>query len=80
MPRRRKWPEDAEQQRFEAIALFARVKAEIDLAFEAMSRGDPNGAARHMGRAKGAAAKGRYLLWRLPEMSVYDGGEAEDWG
>lgn len=73
MPRHNRWPTEAELQRIEAIATFARIAEMADSTFDAIERGDIAGAVAHLGRLKGKAARGRYLLKNLPPMEVYDG-------
>lgn len=73
MPIKNRWPTEAELQRIEAIATFARVMDMADDTFAAIESGDLDRAVAHLGRLKGKAARGKYLLKNLPPMELYDG-------
>ena len=73
MARRKGWTDENELIRIEAIATFARVMELSDATFAAIERGDDAQAVAHLGRLKGKAARGKYLLTHLPQMALYDG-------
>ena len=73
MPQRNRWPTEAEMQRIEAIAIFARIADLADATFDAIECGDTQQAVMHLGRLRNRAMKGKYLLAYLPDMNVFDG-------
>lgn len=73
MARRKGWTDENELIRIEAIATFARVMEMADATYAAIETGDMERAVAHLGRLKGKAARGKYLLTHLPKMQVYDG-------
>ena len=73
MPARNRWPTEAEMQRVEAVAIFARIADLADATFDALTVGDVQQAVAHLGRLKRRASKGKYLLAYLPDMNVFDG-------
>ena len=73
MARRKGWTDENELIRIEAIATFARVMDLADATFDCIERDDIAGAVAHLGRLKGKAARGKYLLKNLPQMELYDG-------
>lgn len=77
MPRHNRWPTEAELQRIEAIATFARIAEMADSTFDAIEQGDMARAVERLARLKGKAARGKYLLTHLPELAVYDNGVTE---
>ena len=58
MPRHNRWPTEAELQRIEAIATFARIAEMADSTFDAIEQGDMARAVERLARLKGKAARG----------------------
>ena len=74
--KRNRWPEEAEQRRIEAVALFASIAELSDSVMLAIEDNDLHHAAKQLGRLKAKASKGRYLMHNMPQMWAYDN-EAE---
>jgi hypothetical protein len=70
--KRKRWPEEAEQRRIESVALFLSIRDLADVVFAALEAGDAEAAAAGLGRLRGQAAKGAYLLKDMPAMWAYD--------
>lgn len=68
MARRKRWPNNAETQRIEAIAIFGRIVDDSDSIFDAIESGRLEKAVGILAAMKGRAAKGRYMLQTLPNM------------
>ena len=54
------------------MATFMAIRDLADLVFAAIEAGDAEAAALHLGRLRGKASKGAYLLRDMPEMWAYD--------
>lgn len=70
--KRKRWPEEAEQRRIESVALFIAIRDLTDVVFVAIEAGDVESAVAGLGRLRGKASKGAYLLRDMPEMWAYD--------
>ena len=72
MNHRKRWPEEAEQRRIEAVSLFASIADLSDSVMLAIEQNDLAHAAKQLGRLKAKASKGRYLMHNMPQMWAYD--------
>ena len=72
MARRKRWPNNAENQRIEAIAILDRIVRESDDVYMAIEDGRLGQAVGILAALKGRAAKGRYMLQTLPDMDDED--------
>ena len=72
MTKRRRWPEEAESRRIEAVSLFASITELSDSVIDALESGELHDAAKRLGRLKAKASKGFYLLHNMPAMWAYD--------
>lgn len=65
MARRKRWPDEAETQRIESIAIFSRIIEISDDVFAAIETDDLEHAVELLAGIKYRAAKGRYMLTNL---------------
>lgn len=54
------------------MATFTAIRDLADVVFVAIEAGDVESAAAGLGRLRGKASKGAYLLRDMPEMWAYD--------